>query len=402
MRADAPPAVRWTRPADAVDQVRRCWDRGRILAARLSGEGLFPMRLRLRAPDARAMSDSFGDVRAWIRALDDGSRARKGFGYEVEWTELDHRVLGRQRFPSGIVVPGEADALRLLGRVRDAERFQALADATLAAFPALRDWMARKPMLVLEHAAEWHRVLAVLRCFRDQPRPGTYLRQLEIPGVDSKFIEARRGLLSELLDQVLPPDAVDAGATPGRGFEQRYGLRSKPALVRFRLLDERPFLHGLSDLAIPAADFARLCVPVKRVFVTENEVNGLAFPPVPDALVVFGLGYGVDQLAPAGWLGGVELSYWGDIDTHGFAILDRLRAHWPHARSVLMDRETLLLHRDLWVEEVDPHPGSPTRLTGPEKVLFDELRAGALGSRVRLEQERIAFGHVRKVLGTLP
>ncbi|WP_353620190.1 Wadjet anti-phage system protein JetD domain-containing protein [Thalassotalea sp. G20_0] len=28
------------------------------------------------------------------------------------------------------------------------------------------------------------------------------------------------------------------------------------------------------------------------MFITENKVNGLAFPPVADAIVIFGLGYG--------------------------------------------------------------------------------------------------------------
>ena len=44
----------------------------------------------------------------------------------------------------------------------------------------------------------------------------------------------------------------------------------------------------------------------------------------------------------------------GDIDTHGFAILDRLRAWLPQTRSVLMDRDTLLAHRDRWVTEDRP------------------------------------------------
>lgn len=38
--------------------------------------------------------------------------------------------------------------------------------------------------------------------------------------------------------------------------------------------------------------------------------------------------------------------YWGDLDTHGSAILDRLRAWLPQTRSFLMDRETLLDHRE--------------------------------------------------------
>ena len=33
-----------------------------------------------------------------------------------------------------------------------------------------------------------------------------------------------------------------------------------------------------------------------------------------------------------------------DIDTHGFAILDPLRANFPQAQSFLMDRDTLPAH----------------------------------------------------------
>ena len=32
----------------------------------------------------------------------------------------------------------------------------------------------------------------------------------------------------------------------------------------------------------------------------------------------------------------------GDIDTHGFAILDTLRARFDHVESFLMDRDTLM------------------------------------------------------------
>ncbi len=43
-------------------------------------------------------------------------------------------------------------------------------------------------------------------------------------------------------------------------------------------------------------------------------------------------------LAQADWLARCQVSYWGDIDTHGFAILDQLRTYIPHAHSLLMDR----------------------------------------------------------------
>ena len=62
-------------------------------------------------------------------------------------------------------------------------------------------------------------------------------------------------------------------------FEQRYGFLAKPAQVRFRLLDPCLYIHGLSDLQIPADEFATLDPPgVEQVFITENDINGLAFP----------------------------------------------------------------------------------------------------------------------------
>jgi hypothetical protein len=84
----------------------------------------------------------------------------------------------------------------------------------------------------------------VLSWFRDHPRCGLYLRQIDIPGVGTKFIEERKPLLTELLDLVLPPDAIEAAAAGWRNFERRYTLRSKPNLIRFRVLDRRLAIQG--------------------------------------------------------------------------------------------------------------------------------------------------------------
>jgi hypothetical protein len=394
-------SIPWTTPADIREQLDRCWSQGRLLAPALDGSTLFPLPLRFKRPDANALSERFDEVRTWIRTLEEASRARQGFGYDIVWAETNHRQLGRNRVPAGVVVSTEADALRLIGKSRQAERFQTLAETTLKTFPSLCGWLTRKPLTALEHTKDWDQILAVLAWFRDHPRPALYLRQLEIPGVDTKFIEARKGLLSELLDQVLAADAVDAQAVGSKGFEQRYGLRSKPSLIRFRLLDESLLVQGLSDLTVLGAEFARLALPIRCVFITENEINGLAFPPTPGSLVIFGLGYGVDCLGEIGWLKDKALFYWGDIDTHGFAILDRLRAAIPHARSFLMDRETLMAHRDLWVREHERHERPLSRLDDSENALFDDLRYDVLGQRVRLEQERISFSRLKQVLGTL-
>jgi hypothetical protein len=128
-------------------------------------------------------------------------------------------------------------------------------------------------------------------------------------------------------------------------------------------------------------------------------VNFLAFPDVPGAIVIFGAGYGFENLGAAKWLHRKELVYWGDIDTHGFAILNQLRRTLPHAVSVLMDERTLLYHRDLWGMEEWPESRDLELLEGEERVVYEGLRQGRWGERVRLEQERIGFDRVMDLLG---
>src|ERR1035438_9708635 len=387
-------AKEWTTPADLRRQVQRHWDSGRLLGESLSeprpsgsGHLLFPMELRLKGPDTRALSERFEEVRRWIRELEGESR------YAIEWREINHRLLGRNRVPARIVVPGEREALELIGKTGDAARFRSLAVVTMEKLPELGAWLARRPLVALENAADWERIMEVLVWFRGHPRSRLYLRQLDIAGVDTKFIEGRKPLLAELLDIVIQPNREQ------RNFEPRYGLRSKPSQIRFRILDERLAIQGLTDLAVPAREFAGLDLPVERVFITENEINGLAFPAVPGSLVIFGLGYGLDRLSEVRWLHRRALHYWGDIDTYGFHILDRLRALFPDAQSFLMDRETLLGHAPLWVRESSPYDGELARLTSAERALYDDLRHNRLGERVRLEQERIPYGWVQRALG---
>ena len=172
-------------------------------------------------------------------------------------------------------------------------------------------------------------------------------------------------------------------------------------MVRFRLLDRRWRVHGLSDLSVPAQEFAQLGLDAETVFICENLVNVLAFPDRANSVVVFGKGYAEEQLFDATWLGRTKLYYWGDIDTHGLALLDRFRRRFPNTKSLLMDRETLLLHRAMWVSEAKQNTAQPTALTAQEAALFRELREGTHGANVRLEQERVSFAHVRAQLSEL-
>jgi hypothetical protein len=401
----------WTGPDEIVAQVQRLWDQGRLLACavpfseagRAACDTLleFPLQLKLRRPSPREFGERFGGVRDWIEALETGSRSKQGMGYEIRWDETRNRQLGRNKAPIGIRVATRADALAMIGKTAEAVRFDAVVEMTLGRFPTLRDWLAKKPLTVLDHADDWERILDCLAWFRTHPRSGLYARQIDVVGVHTKFIETRKGLLAELLDIVLPAEAIEPSATGARGFEIRYGLRTKPSLVRFRILDARHAIAGVTDVTVPTEHFARLPLSIARVFVVENEITGLAFPPMSDSMVVLGMGHAVSLIATAPWLAELDVHYWGDLDTHGFAMLDRLRASLPRARSLLMDRTTLLAHRPLWTTEEAPHIATLHRLTPEEAQLYADLRYDRLGRSVRLEQERISFGCLRPVLGSL-
>jgi len=390
-------------PEAVREKALKFWQSGRILSAWLTGETLFPLDIPFRKATARDALERFGEVRTWLNRLREGSREAKGFGYSLEFTEVNHRQLGVQQLPSRLWFEIVEDFLRFIGKAKDFESFKALAGQTLAEQPALKEWLERKPLKLLENRDIWPRALAVCRFLRDSPMPNLYIRELDIPGVDGKFIERHKSLLRELLDLVLPPEAIrDETATlSGHGFERRYGFRYDEPLIRFRVLDQSlagPW--GINDISIPFAQFATLSLPCTRVFITENKVNGLSFPPTPDAIVIFGLGYGISALRDAAWLETKEIRYWGDIDTHGFSILSQLRGYFPHAEALLMDRETLDEFRHLWGREDDDKRCTTelANLTESERQLYLELRDNMPGKNVRLEQERIAFAWLRERL----
>ena len=391
--------MKWTTPADLKAQVQRLWDRGLLLASLSGGDSVFPRRLTLKGPDSRELSERFPEVRDWIAGLSAAAGP-----YRIEWRSVNHRVLGANEIPSEIRIDTLADALGMIGKRRAAEQFAAMVERTNEEQPELLSWLAKRPLRALELAEEWPQLLAIVSWMRKHPRPAMYLRRIDLPGIHTKLIEGHRGVLAELLDLVLPEEAIDDAHRGVGGFCRRYGFLDKPLRVRFRVLDRHIRLLPREcdqDITLTQASFASLNLTISKVFITENEINFLAFPDVPDAMVIFGAGYGFDNLAAASWLQQKAIYYWGDIDTHGFAILNQLRGFFPHTVSFLMDRQTLLHHRSLWGVDTQPETATLARLTAEENALFDQLRQNHYGNRVRLEQERIGFDFLLDVLQRL-
>lgn len=384
--------MKWTTPSDLIAQLHKLWERGDLLASTVTGASLFPRRLLLKSPSSTELSGHFDAARTWIAAINTLPHCR------VVQRTFRHPVLGTNSVPDAVWIDRLDDALLLLDKHRDARRFGALLDQTRARQPAVLPWLALRPLQALALYEEWPHLLAVVDWMQAHPRPERYLRQVDIAGIHSKFIEAHRGVLSALLDLALPAQAIDPAATGNAGFARRYGFRDKPLRIRFRLIDQA----GLdTDITLDGASFARLDPPVTRVFITENEINFLSLPLARDSMVLFGAGYGFDVLRESNWLTRCRLIYWGDIDTHGFAILDQLRSQFAHVESLMMDHATLLAFATQWGKEDTPTRRELPHLQLNERALYDMLCDNRLGQNVRLEQERIGFGWVESALTAL-
>jgi hypothetical protein len=394
-RADT---TRWTSATDLRSQIQKLWDRGEILSGLVTGEALFPKRLMLRGPSSAEMIDRFEEVRTWINELQKMPHCR------LKMRHFKHRLFGENAVPDEVWIDNNDDAFALIDKRRDVARFLMLIEMTRNRYPELLGWITKRPLRVLELFDDWERLLDVVGWVKNHPRPGVYLRQVDIPGVHSKFLEGYLGLLSELLEIVLPPGTIDVAASGVSQFARRYGFLEKPLRVRFRILDPDYAIlpSGLmQDLTLEAGSFARLNPRVSRVFITENEINFLAFPEVEDSLLIFGAGYGFETLTTAHWLSRCRIYYWGDIDTHGFAILDQLRGVWGDVSSFLMDRTTLMNHRTLWGQEDQQTIRDLSRLNKEELELYDDLRDNRIRKNLRLEQERIGFSQIESFLFSL-
>lgn len=381
-------------PHEIRAKAQRFWSSYAYHRQCLSGAPWQALDIPFGKPSARALLNEFASINKSLQELKGGCKDTVGHGYRIDVEPVSHRQLGEQHLPERIYFETEEDFLRFTGKLREATQFKQLARLAVARHPALSEILYDKPRHLADNLSVWHKLLDVVDWFIAHPRPDIFIRQIDLPDIDSKFIEQHTAQLTVLLDALLPPSAINFDE---KRFEQRYGLRYDQHLIRFRLLDPAIALAGLTDLTLPSADFCRLDLDVDYVFITENKVNGLAFPPVQNSLVIFAMGYGVGSLAQADWLKTRRIVYWGDLDTHGFAILSRFRVAFPHVESMLMDSTTLAANRSLCVTEASPVKELPAFLTDAERATFNALLSPG-GIALRLEQERIPFGQIKAFL----
>ena len=302
--------MNWTIPADIRQQLERLWNNGTLPGAVVAENGLFPLTLPLRTPRSADITQQLEAVKTWAEALKAMPRVR------LLWHTVNNRVQGTQTLPKAACVETLDDALAILGKTNTAQEIMALHAITLQKAPFLEKWFFQNTLKAYRHKAEWERLLTLAVWIKDNPAPGIYLRQVDLPGIHTKFIEQHKAILSQLFQQALPTPQTIPAALGHDQFEHRHGFRTKPLRVRFRVLDAAlsPFPGSAHpDITLDSASFATLPFAGCRIFIVENESSFLAFPHLEKALVIFGAGYCWNSLKPVVWMRDCPVFYWGDL-----------------------------------------------------------------------------------------
>jgi hypothetical protein len=207
---------------------------------------------------------------------------------------------------------------------------------------------------------------------------GRPLRALALAGIDSKFMERHRALVTALLDIRFDGQASQIGLNSfldaaDEGEHWLLVVPLSPGLLPFA--QQRVRARELRDTPLPAS----------RILLIENDRCLHLLPTLPDTIAVLGSGLDLAWLS-ADWLRECNLGYWGDMDTWGLRMLARARQLQPRLTPLLMDQPLFDAFVDALAvaEPINAGLLPPDGLTEIEQAFYRHLLDQAKG---RIEQE---------------
>lgn len=368
---------------------------GKLYVALAEGSEVPYLSMPLKRP--QDIETSWDELLAW---QDFWRKAPKASGGHPLWHVEEKRKqtasFEKQLMPVRVFIDTPEDAMALLGLTKKKKEFLAGLSAVESQMPSLRDWYLTYFCRI--SAEDFFPVaLSIARFMLEQEQREGYLREMAIPGVDTKFLENHNFLVRTLWNAIFPENTAESS---DELWEKLFVQKVPTPSICVRSLDEHLRFAGVRKLFLSQDDIADFQPPHRRIFITENKVNGYTFPDAEDSLILFGMGYGVLEMAEsAPWLADKEIYYWGDLDHDGFNILSNLRKVLPEMKihSFLMDKETLLAYVDLKVKDTGNTTAIPDYLTVSEKMAWKLIHDNGW----RLEQERIPHEEVEWAVESL-
>lgn len=218
-------------------------------------------------------------------------------------------------------------------------------------------------------------------------------RQLPVPGMHTKWLQAHRAVLAALA-----------------GRDVTVETRPRLAVIHLTYVDPTYLASGgRRHDSWTSGDRHELAYAPRNVLIVENRDCRLWFPDLANTVVVEGGGKAAAaHLRDVDWLANAQrVFYWGDIDSDGFAILDRLRSELSPAvavESILMDGAAFERYAHLGVTRdakgITLRPSSTRldHLTPAEAECHATIATAGPAVVRRIEQERIDLADAQRVL----
>lgn len=368
---------------------------GKLYVALAEGSEVPYLSMPLKRP--QDIETSWDELLAWQDFWRKAPKASDGHPlWRVEEKRKQTVSFGKQLMPVRVFIDTPEDAMALLGLTKKKKEFLAGLSAVESQMPSLRDWYLTYFVRIFSEDF-FPLALSIARFMLEQEQREGYLREMAIPGVDTKFLENHNFLVRTLWNALFPENTAESS---DELWEKLFVQKVPTPSICVRSLDEHLRFAGVRKLFLSQDDIADFQPPHRRIFITENKVNGYTFPDAEDSLILFGMGYGVLEMAEsAPWLADKEIYYWGDLDHDGFNILSNLRKVLPEMKihSFLMDKETLLAYVDPKVKDTGNTTTIPDYLTVSEKMAWKLIHDNGW----RLEQERIPHEEVEWAVESL-
>lgn len=375
-------------PARLIERLRRQWNATGTRVARLLDPAEdWPITLPIVAPTPREFADQTREVRehrtAW-QSVTVGT---------VIWKEVKYRdAAAPVKMPITWELANSSEWAAATGDIGVCQE-QALIAALFDQYsqPWVREVVVRWASDFTElDLAVSQQLIAVAASLDAGSAGGKPLRAVSVCGVDTKFFERHRSLLTQLLD------ARFEGTVSEMGLEEFLDAEHEHEhwLLIAQLFDG-PLIFP--KIRVPATALLTTALPGTHVLIVENERSLHQIPRLENTMAILGAGRDLGWLR-ATWLSERRVGYWGDIDTWGLALLAEARRHRPKLTALLMNQQTYDGSRASAVPERRSFVtlvGTPHGLVEEERALFEFLASTPKG---RLEQEFLPTSLVQQQL----
>ncbi len=367
-------------------------------------ELFFPLSVKFSRPK---INDSWDEQRQKFEYLENNSKQKLGFGYEICWKKtIKTRNKGEITLPDNIYFHNTNDFLKFINKTSDFKNFKDIFSFITSEIPQLETWILTNPLKLTLYKENWTNLIKICKYFLDKHTTNNklYIRELPIE-IHTKFIEgdkknkSNKVIIDSLLTTILSENKINKKYTgiKNNNFEKRFYLNYDKTLIRFKILDSNLYINNLSDISILPNEFFELNIKCEKIFIAENLMNVLTFPKIKNSIIIWGKGNRVNTIKSAKWIRSKKIYYWGDIDTWGLHILSSLREHYKNVNSILMTKIIFEKYEKYWVKEEISNKIMPKNLTTNEIELFNFLLS-LPKEKNRLEQEHI---HQTELINTL-